>query len=308
MDFFQLRCFVSIIDQKSFTKAAFEVSISQSALSKNISKLEDELNVCLFDRSKRLALLTPAGREFEPHARKILGDYQDMLSTVKRFSASGHLHIGTIDHIGRVGLTIPISTFLNRYPDGRVTIDMERGDTLGLMNQLTSGKLDMAFIAHIISPVSKVSNIDSYQLDQYRLYTLVRDEYHVIVSHQHRFAQRELLSWTDLASERLLILDKSYSSNSIIRATFRQHDLQPNIAFECDQVDAILGLVEENFGIALLSKRIATTRYHVAAVKLDVPITRNTVLIIPNEVESRQRLAGEFARHIVRYFGENPEP
>lgn len=308
MDFFQLKCFVSVVEQKSFTKAACEVSISQSALSKNISRLEDELNIRLFDRSKRSAALTPMGREFEPHARKLLEDYETMLHAVKRFSASGHLHIGSIDHMGRVGLTIPISSFLEQYPDGSVTINIERGDTLSLMNQLIAGKLDMAFIAHIISPISKASNIDAYQLDKYRLYTLVHDEYHVIVSRQHKFVKRDILSWEDLVPERLLILDKGYSSNAIIRESFRQHGLQPNIAFECDQVDTILGLVETNFGIAILSKRIATTRYDVAAVPMNAPITRNTVLVIAKEVESRQRLAGEFARHVVHYFEENPDP
>ena len=94
MDLFQLKCFVNVVDQRSFTKAAFEVSSSQSALSKQISKLEDELNVRLFDRSRRVVTLTPAGREFEPHARKLLADYDEMMASIKRFSNSGHLHIG----------------------------------------------------------------------------------------------------------------------------------------------------------------------------------------------------------------------
>ena len=139
MDLFQLKCFVNVVDQRSFTKAAFEVSSSQSALSKQISKLEDELNVRLFDRSRRVVTLTPAGREFEPHARKLLADYDEMMASIKRFSNSGHLHIGSVDHMGRVGLTTPISTFLKQYPDGGVTIDIERGTSLGVMDQLVAG-------------------------------------------------------------------------------------------------------------------------------------------------------------------------
>lgn len=202
-----------MVDQRSFTKAAFEVSSSQSALSKQISKLEDELNVRLFDRSRRVVTLTPAGREFEPHARKLLADYDEMMASIKRFSNSGHLHIGSVDHMGRVGLTTPISTFLKQYPDGGVTIDIERGTSLGVMDQLVAGKLDMAFIAHIISPFSKASNIDAYQLDHYRLYTLVVDNYHAIVSRRHRFAGLDVVTWQDLAEEKLVILDKSYGLN-----------------------------------------------------------------------------------------------
>ena len=305
MDLFQLKCFVNVVDQRSFTKAAFEVSSSQSALSKQISKLEDELNVRLFDRSRRVVTLTPAGREFEPHARKLLADYDEMMASIKRFSNSGHLHIGSVDHMGRVGLTTPISTFLKQYPDGGVTIDIERGTSLGVMDQLVAGKLDMAFIAHIISPFSKASNIDAYQLDHYRLYTLVVDNYHAIVSRRHRFAGLDVVTWQDLAEEKLVILDKSYGLNAIIRESFRQCGLRPNIAFERDQVDAILGMVEGNFGISILSKRIAATQYDVEAIPIDPPISRNTVLVVPKEVEARQRLCPP---HRGLLQGQHPRP
>lgn len=306
MDLFQLECFIHILEQKSFTKAALEVSSSQSALSKHISKLEDELNVRLFDRSRRTVSLTPAGRAFEPCARKMLEDYTEMLTSIKRFSNSGHLHIGSVDHMGRVGLTTPISSFLRQYPDGSVTIDIEKGDTLKLMDHLMAGKIDMAFIAQIISPFSRASNIDTYQLDRYRLYTLVLDDYHVIVSQRHRFAGRDKVSWMDLEGEKLVILDRSYSLNPIIKESFRQCGLHPNITFECDQVDTILGLVEEDFGVSFLSKRIAASRYHVAAVPMEAPIARNTVLVVPKEVEAHQRLAGEFVHHIVDYYKDHP--
>lgn len=88
------------------------------------------------------------------------------------------------------------------------------------MDQLVAGKLDMAFIAHIISPFSKASNIDAYQLDHYRLYTLVVDNYHAIVSRRHRFAGLDVVTWQDLAEEKLVILDKSYGLKAIIRESF----------------------------------------------------------------------------------------
>ena len=122
-----------------------------------------------------------------------------------------------------MGLTNPhLQPFLKQYPDGGVTIDIERGTSLGVMDQLVAGKLDMAFIAHIISPFSKASNIDAYQLDHYRLYTLVVDNYHAIVSRRHRFAGLDMVTWQDLAEEKLVILDKSYGLNAIIRESFRQ--------------------------------------------------------------------------------------
>ena len=188
MDFFQLKCFISVIDQKSFTEAAYENAVSQSSLSKQISKLEDELGATLIDRSHRLAALTPAGREFEPYARRMVNEERQALAALKRFSDSGSLHIGCVDHMGRVGLTAPISGFLDQYPGGSVSINMERGSTNSLMESLLKGQLDMAIIAHIVSPISHKSNLDGYDLSEYHTYTLVRDEYHAVVNEKHPFA------------------------------------------------------------------------------------------------------------------------
>lgn len=303
MDFFQLKCFLSVVDKKSFTEAAYANAVSQSSLSKHISKLEDELGVTLLDRSRRSAMLTPAGREFEPYARRMVNEESRALCALKRFSDSGSLHIGCVDHMGRVGLTAPISSFLDQYPSGTVSINMDRGPTNPLMESLLKGQLDMAIIAHIISPFSHKSNIDCYDLSAYHTYTLVQDEYHAVVNENHPFArQTGRLTWEQLAKERLVILDRRYGLNSIIRDCFNQAGLTPNIAFECDQVDAILGMVEEGFGVSILSKKVAMAQYRVVTVPMQPPISRNTVLVVRSDVENRHLLAGRFVHHIVHYY------
>ncbi|WP_434310785.1 LysR family transcriptional regulator [Hominifimenecus sp. rT4P-3] len=302
MDLFQLKCFVRIVDCKSFTEASYEEAISQSSLSKYISKLEDELKVKLFDRSKRQVELTPAGREFEQYARTMLNEYEQMKHAMKKYSVGGILHIGSIEHMGRVGLTTPIASFLNQFPDGDVEIEIEKGDTLSLMNLLAVKKIDMAFIAHIISAGGETSNIDGYDLAAFDRYTLVEDEYHLIVSRNHPLAGKTSVSWAALAEEKLVILDQSYSLNAVIRDSFRQAGIVPHIAFECDQVDTILGLVEENFGVSLLSKRVATAQYDVTAIRLDRPLSRNTVLVVPKEIEKKRKLIQQFVCHMVKYY------
>lgn len=86
VDIFQLQCFIHVVEQKSFTKAALEVCTSQSALSKHISRLEDELNIQLFDRSHRAVALTPRGRRLSL-CQKLLDDYNEMMASIKRLPA-----------------------------------------------------------------------------------------------------------------------------------------------------------------------------------------------------------------------------
>lgn len=302
MELFQLQCFIKVVDLKSFSEAAFEVSISQSSLSKHISKLEDELKVQLFDRSKRSALLTPAGRVFLLHARKLLEDYADMTDALRQFSNSNRLLIGTVDHMGRVGVTIPIASFLNLFPGGHVSIEMKKSNTLELMDQLLSKKIDMAFIAHIVSSITGTSNIGAYQLEPYHLYTLVEDEYHAIVNKNHRFAGRDRISWEELAAEKLVLLDKTYSLSSMIRECFQHKQLPLSTAFECDQVDTLLSMVEKGFGVAILSRRIADSRYEVVSVPMEEPIARNTVLVVPKELEKHHKVTRDFVSHVLNYY------
>ena len=124
MQIFQLQCFLSIAEYRSFTEASYEVSLSQSALSKHISKLENELKVKLFDRGKRQTELTPAGHEFVQYAQSILRSYEQARAAMKKYAVGGVLHIGSIEHMGRVGLTAPIASFLNLFPEGEVEIEI----------------------------------------------------------------------------------------------------------------------------------------------------------------------------------------
>lgn len=305
MDLFQLQCFLSIVRYKSFTEAAYEISLSQSALSKHIGKLEDELGGKLFDRSKRQTELTPAGQEFSQYAQTILDTYQEACQIMKKYAVGGVLHIGSVEHMGRVGLTTPMASFLNCFPEGEVEIEIEKGDTLSLMNLLVAKKIDMAFIAYIASAWKDSSNLDSFDLSPYHLYQLVVDEYHLVVSREHPLAGSQRISWEQLAEEKLVLLDKRYSLNSIIRHSFQQMGITPHVAFECDQVDTILGLVEENFGVTMLSKRIATVRYDVATIPMEHPLSRNTVLVVPRELEQKQKLIQHFVQHITEYYQEN---
>lgn len=183
--------------------------------------------------------------------------------------------------MGRVGLTSPISTFLKQYPDGSVTIDIEKGATLKLMDDLMEGKIDMAFTptSSLPFPTSPTLTptrwISSGSIPWSRMSTMSSS----IKSIGLRAGGQ--IQWKDLEQEKLVLLDKSFSLNAMVRDCFQRCGLHPNIAFECDQVDAILGMVEENFGISILSKRVATTCSDVVPVSLDAPSSGTPSLWCP---------------------------
>lgn len=308
MQIFQLQCFLSIAECRSFTEASYQLSISQSSLSKHISKLEDEFQVQLFDRSKRQLALTSAGEDFLIYAKNAFSEYQAIRSRLLEYNSGGAIRIGSVDHMGKVGLTTPIAQFMEKFPEGSIQIDIKKSQSTQVIEWLLLGNTDIAFTAHIKDPVSGVSNFDAYDLSDYYINTLLRDEYHAIVPASHPLASREEIRWEDLADEKLVILDKSNSVNALIRNAFLSRNMNPHIVFECNQVDALLGMAASGFGISFLSSRIASTSYNIKRVRIQDSLTRDTCMIVPRESMQRHKLIYRFVRYIESWYesqGEN---
>lgn len=197
MQIFQLQCFLSIAEYRSFTEASYQLSISQSSLSKHISKLENEFQVQLFDRSRRQLALTPAGEEFLVYAKNAFSEYQTIRNRLLEYnSGGGTIRIGSVDHMGKVGLTTPIALFMEKFPEGNIQMDIKKSQSTQVVEWLLKGKTDIAFTAHIKDPVKNVSNLDNYDLTDYYISTLVKDEYYVILPASHLLVSMEECSCT----------------------------------------------------------------------------------------------------------------
>lgn len=298
MNFLQLECFLSVVKNLNFTEAANNMFLSQSSISKHIMSLEKELGIKLFKRNTRAVSLTIAGEEFREHAITLIEEYYITLRKINSYRNLYSLNVGSIDHLRKIGLTTPIATFLEKFP--HININLEQNDTIKLMNLLMCCKIDVAIIAYIIYPFSDQTNISEYSFENYDLYTIIEDEYYLAVNSEHRLANRERVDWTELNGEKLIILDNSFSSNKVIKDTLKHSKAHVKIAFESKQVDTILGLINENFGVALLSKRVVIGNPNITTVSMKMPIKRNTVIIAPKK-ELRSEVCNCFINHILEF-------
>ncbi len=302
MDFLQLECFLSVVKSKSFTEAANDISLSQSSISKHIMRLEKELGVKLLNRNTRTVSLTVAGKDFLEHAERLMEEYHLALRNIHTYRDLYSLHVGSVDHLGKVGVTAPIAAFLEKFP--HINITLEQDNTLRLMNLLLGCKVDVALIALIKYPFSEKTNISEFPLEEYEIHTLVEDEYYLAVNEDHRLAGRSRVPWSELNGEKLVILDNSFSSNAVIQDTLKRTGTHAKVAFEAQQVDTILGLINENFGISILSRRVVTESPHICAVSMEVPIERNTAIIAPKR-ELRSQVCSRFVDHILEFYQLN---
>ena len=136
----RIRYFVTIVECNSFTEAAEQCYISQSAISQQISALENELKVKLYKRDGRKFALTPAGEYFYKYGRKVLQDIEDIKEEVARIGSDEELNlsIGYLASYDGVELSRAISGFSKIYPE--VTISVQKGTHEDLYDDLRSEK------------------------------------------------------------------------------------------------------------------------------------------------------------------------
>ena len=124
MDIRQLRYFLAVIDQRSFTRAAEQLDISQPSLSRAIAGFERELGVTLFHRVQRTVVPTPAGSQLAVPARRVIRGLDSARSSIDALKGlgSGRLEITTMASPGVEPLTTLLRLFTARYPDVEVAL------------------------------------------------------------------------------------------------------------------------------------------------------------------------------------------
>ena len=139
----QMRYFVAVVDMNSFTEAAAQCYISQSAISQQIQALERELGVALIYRENRRFTVTPAGAYFHAHCKSILAQVDELVRDTKRLNTDGgpQLRIGYLRCYSGLELHQAIAAFSRRHPE--VALDIVNGTHEELYDLLRFGGVDM---------------------------------------------------------------------------------------------------------------------------------------------------------------------
>ena len=152
-----LKAFVAIAETGSFSRAAEQLFITQPAISKRLSSLEDELSEKLCDRFGRQVKLTPAGETLLPYARRIL---RDVLLSKEALSGldseiAGHLSIGTSHHIGLHHLPPVLREFSQNF--SKVELDLHFMDSEDACKEVEKGELELAVVTLPTHPEKKLN-------------------------------------------------------------------------------------------------------------------------------------------------------
>lgn len=143
----QMKYFIAVIDQHSFTQAAVECHISQSAISQHIKELENTVGVKLIARKGRSFEMTEAGKYFYQHAQTIVQHVDQLLTDTKRVAAQQEdeyvLHLGYLMNFGSKEFLQAVAQFSKKYPDVKVKINSGMHEYL--FDLLRNDKIDLDF-------------------------------------------------------------------------------------------------------------------------------------------------------------------
>ena len=245
MDLKQLEYFVRVADLGSFTRAAAALDIAQPALSRQVRQLEVELRQTLLLRNGRGATPTEAGKLLLEHSRGILHQVQRAREELGRVrgALAGRVAIGLPTSLARV-LTVPLTRqFRAQMPDASISIS--EALSTSLQDGLVNGRLDVA----VLYNAQRGSEID--------LLPLTEEELVLVSARPPGLAEDPPpgpIALRTLAAKPLVIPSRPNAIRMHVEAAMAGIGCRPNIALEIDGVSAILDLVADGAGSALLSR------------------------------------------------------
>lgn len=263
MNLNQLEYFIELADQKNFTKAAEDLFVSQSTISKSIRALEEEYGVTLIDRNAKKFQLTTEGEIFYKSARQILLNYNEETMELHSMlkSKKGTLCIG----IPPVTITACFSPIIyqyrHRYPD--IHLKISEVGANNVRNLLADGTLDLGAV------------INPFDDDDFvAMPPLVKSEAVLLVPESHRLAKQPDVRFAELKGERFMILTSDYMLHDIIINDCLQSGFTPDIQFESSQWDLLVEMVAMNQGISILPKPIVDKFWYpqIRAIHLKDPV------------------------------------
>lgn len=235
------RVFIAVAEQLHFGKAAQLLNTSQSAISRTIKWMEDDLRLQLLTRNTRYVELTPEGHLFLEECRKIVTQLDRSLRRSRAISSglAGEIDVGCNDFALLAELPEIVNSFQRAFPDISIRLhDVHRSVQL---QGLAKGTLDIGFI---LGPM-ELPDMDQLTTGRYPLKALV--------SSTHVLAQREKVSMTDLANERFIFGGRPVwdAYRSSIDAIFHAAHIVPNVTQEVNESIGIFGLVAAGVGISI---------------------------------------------------------
>lgn len=258
MELHQLKLFLDLVREGSFTRVAEMNRLTQPAVSLQIQRLEADLGCKLLERTTRRVLVTEEGRILAAYARDIIALSQEARQALleRRGQMVGSLRVAAIHSVGLYELPDYLKRYIHLYPDVHLHIEYHRSE---LVYQLVlQGSVDVGLVAY---PEPRDSLV---------VIPFLEDEMVVIVNPEHPLAKRDGdgISLQELNGQEMIGFDGNIPTRRATDSVLAQAGVHVNVKMECDNVEIMTKMVEVGLGIALAPQYSVQEQSHRGVLKV----------------------------------------
>jgi DNA-binding transcriptional LysR family regulator len=240
MELRQLKIFVTVAEEKSFTRAAQKMGYAQSNVSAQVRLLEEEFDIRLFERLGKKIDLTPEGEKLLYHAKRLLRNAAEVQEAMTcSTEPNGILNIGISESLCIFKLPALLKEYSRLYP--QVQLVIRQGTPLDFARWLRENIIDVAFsLDQVINDDDLVTKI------------LCEEPMIIVGNNEHPLISKGYIELKDIGQESFIYTERNCSYRSVIENYFADSNIKPGSSYEFDSIEAIKQFVLSGLGIALL--------------------------------------------------------
>jgi DNA-binding transcriptional LysR family regulator len=266
----QLRAFLAVARHGSFSRAAQEVGLSQSAISLSVRQLEAELGLKLLDRSTRQVQLTAVGATLVASGSRLVDELDVTLMELRDIGVQhrGRVKMACVPAVARSLMPRCVAHCSEKWPN--VSLDMEDCAATDVIRKVGRGEVEFGIAS------GDIANAELH------IEPLMEDPFRLVCRRDDPIAASGVATWSQLSGRKLVMLNNTSGSRQVIEATLARTRTRVDIFLELAQPSSILGMVEAGIGIAVVPQLAAPRRDDalLATCRLIKPSVSRTILLL----------------------------
>ena len=276
IDTLGVQAFIAIATRRNFRRAAADLHITQTALSRRLQTLEAYLGVKLLERTTRSVELTRTGADFLPRAERLLGELETSLTDIRETGKAmrGSVTIACVPSIGARYLPRVIRQYSAAYPENRITIHDH--SSFGVAEAVLRRQAEFGI------------NVTGSHDAGLASVPLTRDRFVLICRDDHPLAGRRKVSWPQLEPHLLIFPGSLNANKTVLELALTAERLRLRSYYEVQHSSTAVGLVAEGVGVAVVPglavQKEAYPRIRVIPL-VDPAVARSLVLIAPRNAQ-----------------------
>jgi LysR family transcriptional activator of glutamate synthase operon len=288
MELRQLRYLAAVLDAGTFTRAARELHVAQSALSHQILQLEREIGAELIRRRRPRVAPTQAGEILLGRARRILAELDAARSDIDglRGVRTGLVRFGATAPSGSIDLPSLLGSFRARHPG--ILVRLREGTAGETLEMVRADTLDLALVS--LEPAQLPPDV-SYQ-------TLEIEDLELICPADHAWASMSVIPLALLNGVQMVSLRSGAGLRQAADTALEAADAVPVVAVESNDLPVVLGLIAAGLGVAILPSAFVRQSAHPLVARPVRPAVRRSLLLVTSQNRRHSHAADAFLSHL----------